>query len=190
MTVRFAYSSTPNARSDVDGGTLPVSLGPNKPLKPSGNEMPATWWRPGWGDVVAAAGWSWILLVIAAAGLGLGAAILLVVTGFAFTGLLFKPIILLIGGAMVLVGYAVRKAIHARREPFCIFCGYCLTGLPEEYDCPECGRPYTRRQIDEYRKDPQWFIERWKARQQLPPADPPVDTGPPRPRRRSRDGTE
>lgn len=156
---------------------------------PSAEETPIRWWRPGWHDVIATAGWWWILLVIATIVLALVLAGILLITGFAFTGLLLKPAAILVGGAVVLVGYVIRKATQARREPFCIFCGYCLAGLPDDYRCPECGRAYTWRQIDDYRRDPQWFIERWKARQNLPPPDPRVDTGPARPRRRSKDGT-
>ncbi len=164
---------------------------PEPPVdEPRIDEPPITWWRPGWRDVAASLGWAWCLLIIATALLALAAAALLVVAGLTFSGLLFKPLLLLGGGAVALIGYMIRKGTQARQEPFCIFCGYCLTGLSDNYRCPECGRPYTFRQIDEYRRDPQWFIERWKARQKLPPADPPVYTGPPRPRRRSRDGTD
>ena len=51
-----------------------------------------------------------------------------------------------------------RKAIHSlAQEPFCIHCGYDLTGLPDHHTCPECGRPYTFATINEYRRDPHWF---------------------------------
>lgn len=33
-----------------------------------------------------------------------------------------------------------------RREPYCPRCGYCLLFLPERR-CPECGRPFTLREI-------------------------------------------
>jgi len=90
--------------------------------------------------------------------------------------------------AITLTGYVIRRAVRARREPFCIHCGYNLSGLPDNYRCPECGRPYTWRLIAEYRRDPRWFIERYKARQKLPPAGPTLPAGPSaKPRRR--DGT-
>ena len=56
-------------------------------------------------------------------------------------------------GLISLAGYGLRRAAQARREPFCIFCGYNLTGLPDHYRCPECGRPYTWQMIEEYRAD-------------------------------------
>lgn len=153
-------------------------------------QPPVRWWRPGWRDVASAVGWPRLVLIIAAAAIGTILAAFLLVAGLTFTVLLLKPVLLLAGGGIAFTGYLVRLSIQARREPFCVFCGYCLVGLPDHYRCPECGRPYSWQQIDEYRRDPQWFIARWKARQELPPADPPVDTGPARPRRRSRDGTD
>ena len=83
--------------------------------------------------------------------------------------------------------YVFRRAAKARREPFCIFCGYNLTGLPDRYRCPECGRPYTWQLIAEYRRDPAWFRERWRLHRELPPADAPFEAGPVQ--RRRKDGT-
>lgn len=169
---------------------IQLAAEPNESPGPSTDELPTTWWRPSWHDLLAAVGWGWALLAGAAAVLAFVVAVVLLTVGLAFSWVLLKPALLLTGGAVILIGYVIRKGIQARREPFCIFCGYCLTGLPDHHRCPECGRAYTWQQIEEYRRDPQWFIERWKARQQLPPADTPVNTGPSRPRRRSRDGTD
>lgn len=167
-----------------------MSPEPRDTPESSFDEPPITWWRPGWRDIVATVGWIWILLVVMAAVVALASVVLLLLAGLTLMGVLIKPLLVLGGGAIALIGYVIQKGIQARRDPFCIFCGYCLIGLPDNHRCPECGRPYTWQQIDDYRRDPQWFIERWKARQTLPPADPPVDTGPVRPRRRSRDGTD
>jgi len=92
--------------------------------------------------------------------------------------------------AIALAGYVIRRAIQARKEPFCIFCGYNLTGLPDGHRCPECGRSISWAVIAEYRRDPQWFIERWKAHRELPPASEPFHAGVHARRKRARDGTE
>lgn len=152
-------------------------------------DEPIRWWRPGWNDVVRHVGVGWLLLAGAGLAVSLPAAALAVLGGWTFVAASFKLLVMLVGTSLGLVGYVMRRAIQARREPFCIFCGYSLTGLPDNYRCPECGRPYTWTQIEEYRRDPQWFIERWKARETLPPADPPIEVDASRPRRRSRDGT-
>src|SRR2546423_15392621 len=72
---------------------------------------------------------------------------------------------------------ASRNSICMRREPFCIHCGYDLTSLPDDYNCPECGEHYTHRLIDEYRRDPKWFIERYNRRGEIPRADVPFQAG-------------
>ena len=48
---------------------------------------------------------------------------------------------------------------EATRPPRCIDCGYNLTGLPDCYTCPECGRRYTHAEIDAYFEDPEAFEE-------------------------------
>ena len=151
-------------------------------------ETSIQWWRPGWGDVVSHLGWGRTLFLVGVAvACALGGILLLIVVPFA-AAWLFKPAILLIAGAVSVAGYILNQVVRTRREPFCIYCGYNLTGLPDGYRCPECGRPYTWEEIEEYRRDPPWFIERWKARQALPPADPPLEAKPSR-RRKSADGT-
>jgi hypothetical protein len=131
--------------------------------------------------------WHTVLLGAAAVLCAGAGVVLLVAFPFLAAGVA-KMGLLLIAAAISVVGYVLNRAVRARREPFCIFCGYNLTGLPDHYRCPECGRPYTWSEIEEYRQDPQWFIERWKARQSLPPADVPLAAKPSR-RPRSRDGT-
>jgi hypothetical protein len=46
-------------------------------------------------------------------------------------------------------GYRMKASPRA-----CIHCRYELTGLPDHYTCPECGRPYTFVDIDAYFEDP------------------------------------
>ncbi len=156
-------------------------------------DEPVTWWTPGWQDVVGHVGYRWIFLVPALGLLVLlAAAVFMPALGPALVIIGFKLLLFVGAVAITLAGYVIRRAVKARREPFCIHCGYNLTGLPDSYRCPECGRPYTWRLIAEYRRDPHWFIERYKAQQKLPPTGPPltvnrVTPSPGRPRRR--DGT-
>lgn len=155
------------------------------------HEGPIQWWRPDWRDVYRSGGRRWLLVIPLFLLLVLGIAALV---GLGFHGHLFgfgfKAVLLAVGGVISLTGYGIRRAAQARKEPFCIFCGYNLTGLPDRHRCPECGRAYTWRMIEEYRRDPQFFIERWKAGRKLPSTDTPFDAGPVRRRRRARDGTE
>jgi hypothetical protein len=147
-----------------------------------------SWWMPSWRDAVRQVGWRWIFLAPAVLMFAL-------FVGAVFLRGLRAPL-LMMGGqvavfvgaiALTMAGWVIRRAARARREPFCIHCGYNLSGLPDDYRCPECGRPYTWRLIEEYRRDPQWFIERWKLHRELPRADVPFDAGPVR--RKPRDGT-
>jgi len=36
---------------------------------------------------------------------------------------------------------------HKTKYALCIECGYCLTGLPDQHRCPECGIPYEIEQV-------------------------------------------
>ena len=103
--------------------------------------------------------------------------------------LLFLAIALPTGAAI----NAAAHVIRSRKEPFCIHCGYDLTGLPDGHNCPECGRQFNLRVIEEYRRDPQWFVQRYKNHRNVPQPDAPfaaleVPRGKTR-RRKSRDGT-
>ena len=148
-----------------------------------------TWWRPSWQEAAGQVGWRWVLLMPAVLMVGLLIAAAICIP--------LRPVLLIIGAKMLLLsaaiavslaGWVMRRMARARKEPFCIHCGYNLTSLPDNYRCPECGRPYNWRVIEEYRRDPQWFIERWKKHHQLPSADMPFDAGPVV-KRRSKDGT-
>jgi hypothetical protein len=149
------------------------------------------WYRPSWQDGLRYIGYRWIYLTPAVGLVILGVAVMFRPD---MAGLVirvgYKLITVVVGIAAWLVGHVIRQATQGRKEPFCIFCGYNLTGLPDNYRCPECGRPYTWAMIDEYRRDPQWFIERWKARRELPAAAKPFEAGPVRRRKRAKDGTE
>jgi len=150
-------------------------------------------WKPGLLDVIANIGRRWTRLLPP---LGL---IVLLMLGFLLPGEFgilwyfgIKTLILAIfwiGGVIMESAWSVVKA---RKDPFCIHCGYGLEGLPDNYTCPECGRPYNFRLIEEYRRDPKWFMQRWRSGRQLPAMAPPTNAilrpaG--APRRKSRDGT-
>jgi hypothetical protein len=130
-----------------------------------------------------------MLLFLPAAGL---IAMLFLMPWYAFMSNVFVLWWKLLVPAVVLpAAYAFSLASHSirqRKEPFCIHCGYDLSGLPDNHTCPECGEPYSWRIIDEYRRDPDWFIERYKKRNDIPAADVPFEARPSA-RKRSRDGT-
>lgn len=156
----------------------------------AGSDADIRWWRPSWSDVARSLGWRWIFLTPAVVLIAmLGLHLYLGRFGMVLIALEIKLTLFVIGVTIALAGFAVRRAVRARSEPFCIYCGYALRGLPDNYRCPECGRPYTWRLIAEYRRDPEWFIERWKARH-MHTRNPSFEAGATRRKRRAKDGTE
>ncbi len=158
---------------------------------PSAEAVP--FWTPTWRDVARHMGWRWLLFapaVLLVAGLAAAFAFLPwhwwswanVLVGYG------KLIVTCVGLAVASVGVAVQSAIRVRSEPFCIHCGYDLTGLADGGRCPECGRTFSLKVVEEYRRDPQWFARRYRQRDEVPAADLPFVAGAVR-RRRSRDGT-
>jgi len=179
---------------DSQGREIPhESLGTAVEVAP-GPEAEDVWWTPGWKDLARAVGWRWILVVPA---VGVVALCVLALMNPRYLGGLWwlgvKGMIYALAIPVALLGSVIRRVTSARTEPFCIHCGYALHGLPESGTCPECGSGYTRQMIDEYRRDPKWFIARYKAQKDLPPhhevggLPPPAVIG--GPRRKSRDGT-
>lgn len=159
-------------------------------VAPAGDEE-IRWWRPGWGDVWRQVGWRWVLLTPALAMIAVWLFFRRSPLPPFFVLLVQGKIAIFVGAiALSLAAYTTRRMVRARSEPFCIFCGYNLTNLPDNYRCPECGRPYTWRLIAEYRKDPNWFIERWQARQRETGSQAPIDAGAVKRKRRAKDGTE
>ncbi len=143
------------------------------------NPADVPWWTPSWQDSAKHLGWRWIFAAPAAA------IILLAIAAVTVRGVFLLPL-LFAGIKFVLIALALpfvlllemwRKAIQSRKEPFCIHCGYGLTGLPDHHTCPECGRPYTFATINEYRRDPHWFKQRYKMIGHLPEPDAPFRAG-------------
>ncbi len=175
-----------STRRENDGGVVPpavVGSPVDLPPGPPGDthrsvtnvlgEIP--WWRPNAGDVARVLGWRWVLMGPAmVVGLGLP---LLALFGHSpllklLAPLSVKLLITAWGVILSLATWGVQKVVRARRDPFCIHCGYSLTGLGESGTCPECGRGYTRALMEEYRKDPDFFAHRHKVVRKHPEATP------------------
>jgi hypothetical protein len=145
-------------------------------------------WKPGPIDSLKHLGWRWVLFLPAVAVVALMA----VVPFFGLAGILFwgggKLLILSIGLAVSTAGGAIKSAMNQRTDPFCIHCGYDLIGLPDRHTCPECGRPFSLELIEEYRRDPGWFIQRHRQGRHLADRDVPFHAGTSR-RKKTKDGT-
>jgi hypothetical protein len=146
------------------------------------------WYRPDLAETTRLMGWR-ILLFLPAVGL---IALLVLMPWYAFMSNVFVLWWKLLVPAVVIpAAYAISIAAHSirqRKEPFCIHCGYDLSGLPDNHTCPECGESYSHRIIDEYRRDPNWFIERYRKRNDIPVRDVPFEARRSA-RRKSKDGT-
>ena len=185
MTLDYRTPPQPpeDENSSDESARTPLGDLPTEPI--------TQWYRPSWRDGLRHVGYRWIFLTPAVGLVILGVAVVWqpsLATWVIRIG--YKLITVVAGVAAWLFGHVIRQAAQGRKEPFCIFCGYNLTGLPDNYRCPECGRPYTWAMIAEYRRDPQWFIDRWNARRQLPSTPEPFAAGPVRRKKRARDGTE
>ena len=155
------YESIP---TDAHAGVSEVPVDPERPME---------WWRPGWSELREQVGWRWVLLLPLAISLAMCVVAYFQPRWLVFAGAALKFIVFSGAVAFALALYVLNRAAQVRPEPFCIHCGYNLTGLPDNHRCPDCGRPFKLRVIDEYRRDPEWFVERWYLLRKLPkPAAP------------------
>jgi hypothetical protein len=146
----------------------------------------ARWYKPDWAETARLLGWRWVYCL----------PLVLLIVMLVMIPALTIPILIygwkLIALAVVLpltaFGAAARKVVRNRKDPFCIHCGYSLVGLPDGHRCPECGQKFLLRVIDEYRRDPDFFIERHRKARSAPAEQAPFAAGPVR-SRKSRDGT-
>src|SRR6185369_14984157 len=102
------------------------------------------------------------------------------ILGYMFRGIAMPGIagavkfeLVLIGAAVSIIAYGIKNVVKGRRDPFCIHCGYSLTGLADGGVCPECGRRFKLILSEEFKRDPDFFIERHKAAR-IAPASPPA----------------
>jgi len=144
-----------------------------KPLPPP---QPAAqqWYLPSWGERLRLMGWRvlyfvpMLLIVILAA----------VVPMAYMCG--WKLLVVLVALPIAAALNSAKRAIRLRKQPFCIHCGYDLTGLPDGHVCPECGVQFWHRDIADYRRDPYWYIQRHRYSEMPPEAGVDLDAWPPR----------
>jgi rubrerythrin len=53
---------------------------------------------------------------------------------------------------------AFAREIVRQNGMICFECGYCLTNLPDEHKCPECGTSYSK--ADLLRRWVEWMAKR------------------------------
>lgn len=152
-----------------------------------GGDVP--FWKPTWADIFKQLGWRWLLIFFPVLFL-LALFLMIPLWPESIQFLLFgwKVIVIVVALCLGLIGKAIKNAISLRKEPFCIHCGYDLTGLSDGHTCPECGRQFWFNVIEEYRRAPNWFIQRYRMRDLTRPTDVPFAAGKVR-RKKSRDGT-
>ncbi len=139
---------------------------PTEPAaSPAWTDAEGPWWFPSWWEIARLLRWRWLLALPLVALLALLLAGMLL--DLRYLGFLwvfgFKVVIFIIAIPVAVLASMMRSAVQMRKDPFCIHCGYGLTGLRDQYQCPECGRAYSFGLIDEYRRNPHWFIERAKS---------------------------
>jgi len=181
-------ATEPDDTADPRDSAIPEVITASPSQMPGDPVEEPPWWKPTLGDSLRQLGWRWVFMLPAVLVLvGIVASFFIRDLGL-FLFINVKLILLAGGIAFGFAAKGLREAVRLRRDPFCIHCGYNLNGLPDGHRCPECGRPYSWAVIAEYRKDPNWFIQRWRERRKLPEVQSPFEAGAIRSARR-RDGT-
>lgn len=137
---------------------------------PESYDRRAPFWRPTWSEMARYLSWRWVFVAPSAMVL-LGVPVVFILwpnAAMAFLFGWFKPVTFAVAVIVSVIIYQIRHVTRLRKEPFCIHCGYSLVGLADGSACPECGRRFSLRAVDEYRKDPRWFVERYHAAGRLP----------------------
>jgi hypothetical protein len=158
----------PGARPiPADLGELPSVLVATPADMPEEFDATTPFWLPDRIQSLKLLGWRWVF-VLAGAGFFVLAGWLLFFRGrylvLSLSGLMIKAGAFAIAGMISLWVYLRRGAVRLRKDPFCIHCGYSLVGLADGGICPECGRRYSFRVAQEYKRDPHWFMERYRNR--------------------------
>lgn len=145
------------------------------------------WYKPSLAQTAALLGWRWLYCL---------PVLLLLLLLLFYPGLFlqlfiygWKLLVFLVALPIIAFLSSARHAIRNRKDPFCIHCGYSLVGLPDGHRCPECGQPFRLSVIEEYRRDPAFFIKRLQAARKHPKESAPFAAGPQRRKGKSRDGT-
>jgi hypothetical protein len=119
------------------------------------------WYKPGFFDTLSTMGWRLIFFLPAVVMLGLVLAMPWHAWALQLWIVWWKIALVAV---VIPSSYALKLAMESlkqRKEPFCIHCGYDLSGLPNDHTCPECGEYYNFAVIEEYKRDPDWFIRRY-----------------------------
>jgi len=167
----------------------PTSVASPSQMRLDPNERDVPWYKPTFAESARLFGWRWIYFLPIFAVLALIVWVTMRPSMIQFALAWWKLEVFAIALPVTLAISASKNIIAQRKEPFCIHCGYDLTGLADNHNCPECGRSFSFAIIDEYRRDPHWFIERYKKRHDVPRADVPFHAGAIKSRKKSRDGT-
>ncbi len=150
----------------------------------------APFWLPDWKTSVKLLGWRWMIVVGLVALLVLFAWLVFHGRYFllSFSGIIVKLGIFVVAGFFSMWAYIRKSATQFRRDPFCVHCGYSLEGHNDGEVCPECGRRSNFAVCREYKRDPHWFIQRYRKRAITPTGIVQLHAGPNR--RKASDGTQ